>query len=81
MALEAVARRRLGPVEAVYDLLDLPDALRRSLPALPKANAAPPVGLADHFVTLNRAGLAPEALEQSKADLALLMKAYPAEDA
>lgn len=79
--LEEVAARRLGPVEAVYDLIDLPEVRRAALPVIPMANVAPPIGLADQFVTLNRAGLSPEALEQSKADLALLMRAFPAGDA
>lgn len=76
VALEALKGRRLGPVEAVYDALGLPDAVRGMLPVVPNANVAPPVGLADHFVTLNRAGLSADELQRSKADLALLMRAY-----
>lgn len=77
VALEDLAGRRLGPVEAVYDVLGLPDAARAALPVVAKANVAPPVGLADQFVTLNRAGLSAEDLHRAKTDLALLMTAYP----
>lgn len=77
VALEDVAGCRLGPVEAVYDVLGLPHSLRDALPVVAKANVAPPVGLADQFVTLNRAELSAEDLQRSKADLALLMNAFP----
>ena len=69
MALERHGPRRLGPVEALYDLIGLPDALRDSLAPVPVANPGGSPRLARKFVALNRQGLAPEALTAAKRAL------------
>lgn len=73
-ALEDIAQRRLGPVEAVYDLIGLPDTLRAALPLARVANQTPPGNLADQFVRLNRAGLAAAELEETKAYMLEMMR-------
>jgi hypothetical protein len=78
-SLEGLTLRRLGPVEAVYDALDLPDTLRASLRALPRRNARAAEGLADQFVTLNRAKLAPAELRRAKSAMQAVMQALEAE--
>ena len=65
-ALESLTRRRLGPVAALYDLAGLDAWLRAALSGLPAANSRPPHDLADVFVALNRAGIAPELLARMK---------------
>jgi len=67
--LSDLARRRLGPVEAIYDAARLPDPLRARLPVPPRANQAPPHDLARVFVTLNRADLPRDRLRQMKRDM------------
>ena len=69
MALERHGPRRLGPVEALYDLIGLPDALRDSLAPVPVANPGGSPRLARKFVALNRQDLAPEALTAAKRAL------------
>lgn len=69
MALERHSPRRLGPVEALYDLIALPEGLRASLAPVPAANVGGPVRLARKLVALNRQGLAPEALSAAKRAL------------
>jgi hypothetical protein len=72
--LETLKTRRLGPVEALYDLIDLPDALRQTLVVAPVKNRNPSDGLADQFVQLNRAKLPAEELERAKTAMALVMR-------
>lgn len=67
--LETLACRRLGPVEAIYDLAGLDACRRAALSALPAANSRPPHDLADAFVALNRAGIAAPVLARMKAAL------------
>ena len=69
VALEDLITRRLGPVEALYDLAGLSDALRHSLPPLPPANRRPPVDLADVFVAMNKAGMSKDQLKRLKLRL------------
>ena len=65
-ALEQTMTRRLGPVEAVYDLLGLDAALRSSLPPKPPSNQSPPYDLAETFMTLNRVGMPRDTLTRVK---------------
>jgi len=60
---------RLGPVDALYDLADLPQALRDSLPALAPANQSPPHDLAGTFIKLNRSGLPTEEIQRLKHEM------------
>jgi hypothetical protein len=69
-ALETCGTRRLGMVEAIYDLIDLPDALRKTLNPAPMTNPSPLHDLADAYVALNRAGIPRDTLKRLK--LALL---------
>jgi len=56
-ALEDLATRRLGPVEAIYDLAPVDPGLLGSLPAKPRINQSPPYDLAEAFMALNRLGI------------------------
>ena len=67
--LESLASRRLGPVEAIYDLAGLDEDRRAALPVGAAARKSPPHDLADAFVALNRAGIAPALLARMKAAL------------
>lgn len=78
--LESLVTRRLGPVEAVYDLLSFPDGLRDSLPALPRSNARVAEGLADQFVMLNRAKLPAAELRRAKSAMQGLMLSLERDD-
>ncbi len=69
MALERHGPRRLGPVEALYDLIALPEALRDSLAPVPVANGSGKARIARKLVALNRQGLDPEALAAAKRAL------------
>lgn len=53
--LEEQARRRLGPVEAIYDAAGLGAELRAALAPVPAANPGAPAALVSAFVALNRA--------------------------
>ncbi len=66
VALEDLATRPLGPVDALFDLAGVDPALRATLAPVRQANAAPPWDLAETFVALNRSDL--------PADLRRLMK-------
>lgn len=68
-ALERHGARPLGPVEAIYDLADLPADLRAALPPVAAANRAPVADLAEAFVALNRQDMPPEARVAAKAAL------------
>lgn len=68
-ALERHGSRRLGPVEALYDLIGLPEARRAALAPVPVANTGGTPDLAAQLVALNRQGLAPEALTAAKRAL------------
>jgi len=68
-ALESLSPRRLGPVEALYDLIPLTEALRARLEPLPPANTSPPQDLADAFIELNRSGLPVEEIGRIKGDM------------
>ncbi len=72
--IEMLAPRRLGPVEALYDLAELPDALRASLPPVPRVERSTPLDLADTFVRLNRAGLDPVELDRMKHEMVTLAR-------
>ena len=72
--VEALAQRRLGPVEALYDLAELPEALRDSLPPVPRVDRSTPLDLADAFVRLNRAGLEPAELDRIKHEMVTLAR-------
>lgn len=78
--LEDLAPRRLGPVEAIYDLVALPADLRASLPALALHNRQSVDGLADQFVRLNRAGLPHDELRRAKSSMVRVMRALDSED-
>jgi hypothetical protein len=69
-ALEDLARRRLGPAEAVFDVLGLPDALRATFEPANARNTMPAPGLAEAYVAANRLGLSRDDLKVKKADLA-----------
>lgn len=71
--LETLTTRRLGPVEAVYDLMGLPDLLRDTLAPIPVQNRQVLDGMADQFVRLNRARLPPEELRRAKSAMMGLM--------
>ncbi len=68
-ALADLAPRRLGPVEAIYDVAGLPDVLRASLPVQPLSNRAPTHDLARVFVTLNRSDLPRDEIRRMKRDM------------
>lgn len=65
-ALEQTTTRRLGPVEAIYDLMRLDAGLRASLPAKPPSNQSPPYDLAEAFMALNRVGMPRDTLTRVK---------------
>lgn len=67
--LERHGPRRLGPVEALYDLMGLPEDRRAALSPVPRANAGGSPDLAARLVALNRQGLPPEALAMAKQAL------------
>ena len=67
--LAGLARRRLGPVEALYDAARLPQALRDTLPPPPHANRTPPHDLARVFVKLNRSDLPRSEIRRLKRDM------------
>lgn len=69
LSLERHGARRLGPVEALYDLMDLPAALRDGLDPTPAANRGGDPHLAEALVALNRQGFAPDALTAAKRAL------------
>lgn len=72
--LSGLAARRLGPVEAVYDLADLPDSLRARLAPVPRQTRSTPLDLADTFVRLNRAGMDPDELDRIKHEMVTLAR-------
>ena len=71
-SLEALATRRLGPVEAIYDLVPLDAGLMASLPAKPASNQGPTYDLAETFVALNRAGIPRDRLVRIKRSILAL---------
>jgi hypothetical protein len=71
--LEAVKDRRLGPVEALYDLAGLSAADQARLRRVGPANQSPLYDLSGAFVALNRARIPREVLRRLK--LALLASA------
>lgn len=73
-SLESLTTRRLGPVDAVYDLAGLPDPLRDSLAPVPVQNRQVLDGMADQFVRLNRAKLPPDELRRAKSAMMGLME-------
>lgn len=73
VALETVKDRRLGPVEALYDLAELPDSTRAALRKTPMENRAPLYDLSGAYVALNRARIPRDVLKRLK--LALLASA------
>ena len=75
----AAPTRRLGPVEALYDLAQIPDALRADLPVVPPANQRPPYDLAAVFVALNATEMPSATRRQMKDALLFFAAADPAE--
>lgn len=69
VALETLQTRRLGPVEAMYDLAQIDDTLRASLPPVPARNQRTDPTLADVFVALNREDHPKPVLQAAKAAL------------
>ena len=67
--LADLTTRRLGPVEAIYDAANLPDALRASLHVPPRANPSPAHDLARVFVRLNRSDLPRAEVRRLKRDM------------
>ncbi len=67
--LESLVDRRLGPVEALYDLADLPDSIRATLRKVAVQNQAPLYDLSGAFVALNRARIPREVLKRLKLAL------------
>lgn len=67
--LADLSQRRLGPVEAMYDLAGLPDSVRAGLPVPVRANRGPPHDLARVFVTLNRSDLPRDEIRQMKQNM------------
>ncbi|WGW04994.1 hypothetical protein [Tropicibacter oceani] len=66
-ALEDIRQAPEGPVSVLYDLLDLPQALRG--PAPKPANTRPPCGLEPIFLALNRSGLPDDCVSDTKRRL------------
>ena len=67
--LADLSARRLGPVEALYDAAQLPQALRDTLPPPPRANQTPPHDLARVFVRLNRSDLPRPEIRRLKREM------------
>lgn len=68
--LEDLGARRLGPADAVFDLLALPDALRATLHAVPQtANTTPSQALRDGLLRLNRSSLSDTDLRRARRDM------------
>ena len=80
-SLESLTTRRLGPVEAMYDLMGLPDPLRGTLAPVPVQNRQVLEGMADQFVRLNRAKLPPDELDSAKMTMLRVMKGLDGFDA
>jgi hypothetical protein len=72
-AVEAQSARRLGVVEALYDLAGVDAATRAALRRVPDDDVMPVHDLSDAFVALNRAGIPRPSLKRLK--LALLASA------
>jgi hypothetical protein len=72
-ALEVQMHRRLGPVEALYDLAAIEDSFRATLRKVGIENQSPPYDLSGAFVALNRANIPRDSLRRLK--LALLASA------
>lgn len=68
-ALEEISGRRLGPVEAIYDLAALPAEVRAGLAPLPPSNTRGAIDLAAVFVALNRTEMPLELRGRMKAAL------------
>lgn len=80
VALEDLAARRLGPVEALYDLAAMADGLRQGLVPLAQHNRQSIAGLADQFVRMNRAGLPHDELRRAKSAMVRVMRALEEDD-
>ena len=74
-ALEETMTRRLGPVEALYDLLGMEEGLRSSLPPKPPSNQSPPYDLAEAFMALNRVGIPRDTLTRIKRAILAVVEA------
>ena len=74
VAMEDLTARRLGFVEAVYDLVGLPDDLRAALAPTGAHNRRSFEGLADQFVMLNRAKLPHDELGETKMAMRSVMR-------
>lgn len=75
----AAQTRRLGPVEALYDLAAVPDALRARLAVVPPANQRPPYDLAAVFIALNATEM-PGATRRQMKDALLFFAASDSAD-
>jgi hypothetical protein len=78
--LASLATRHLGPIEALYDAANLPQALRDSLLQPPHANRSPPHDLARVFVKLNRSDLPRPEIRRLKRDMLAAETLLLAED-
>lgn len=68
-ALEQSRTRKLGPLDPLLDLCDLPTALRAALKPHPPANTSAPADCAAELLTLNRSNLDDRALRAAKQTL------------
>jgi hypothetical protein len=78
--MEHLLGLRLAFVDALYDLIGLPDALRQGLVPTGAHKRRSVEGLADPFVMLNRAKLPPEELEQAKMAMRGVMRMLEGEE-
>jgi hypothetical protein len=79
-SMESLLSQRLAFVDALYDLIGLPDALRQGLVPTGAHNRRSVEGLADQFVMLNRAKLPPEELGAAKMAMRGMMRMLAGEE-
>lgn len=79
-SMESLVARRLAFVDAVYDLLEMPEALRQGLAPTGAHKRRTVEGLADQFVMLNRARLPPEELTEAKMAMRSMMRMLAGEE-
>ncbi|MFZ9199408.1 MAG: hypothetical protein ACO22Z_08675 [Paracoccaceae bacterium] len=79
-SMESLLGKRLAFVDALYDLIALPDALRQGLVPTGAHKRRSVEGLADQFVMLNRAKLPPEELDEAKMAMRSVMRMLEGEE-